>query len=72
LSHSLSHSIANLLDLPKNQEEFGNRHVMLVLKNYLEQGNSELYKPLTNAIADLSLIPSNCVILHEVGIAPVS
>ena len=65
-------AIANLLDLPKNQEQFGNRRVMMVLKHYLEQENSELYKPITNAIYNLSLVPSNCVILHDVGIASVS
>jgi hypothetical protein len=44
---------------------------MNALKNYLTQQNQQLYKPLTKAIYDLSLIPSNCVILHDVGISPV-
>ncbi|CAF4514738.1 unnamed protein product, partial [Rotaria sp. Silwood2] len=62
-------AIANLLDLPKNQEQFGNRRVMIALKNYLQEQDSELYKPLTKIIYDLSCVPSNCVILHDVGIA---
>ncbi len=71
MSKSFCNAIANLLDLPKNQEQFGNRHVILVLKNYLKQQNPELSKSLTKAIYDLSLIPSNCIILHDVGIASV-
>ncbi|CAF0944771.1 unnamed protein product [Rotaria sordida] len=62
-------AIANLLDLPKNQEQFGNRRVMIALKNYLQEQDSELYKSLTKIIYDLSRVPSNCVILHDVGIA---
>ena len=64
-------AIANLLNLSKNQEQFGNHRVMIALKNYLNQHDQELYKPLTKAIYDLSLNPSNCIILHEVGIASV-
>jgi len=44
---------------------------MIALKNSLKQQNQELYKPLTKAIYDLSLIPSNCVILHDIGISSV-
>ncbi|CAF4754623.1 unnamed protein product, partial [Rotaria sp. Silwood2] len=43
-------AIANLLDLPKNQEQFGNRRVMIALKNYLQEQDSELYKPLISII----------------------
>ncbi len=57
--------------MPKNQQQFGNRHVIITLKNYLNQQDQELYKPLTKAIYDLSLTPSNCVILHDVGISSV-
>jgi hypothetical protein len=71
LSKPFCDAIANLLDLPKNQELFGNRRVMIALKNYLKQQDFELNKPLTKAIYDLSLVPSNCVILHDVEIAPV-
>lgn len=71
MSKPFCDAIANLLDLPKNQEQFGNRRVMIALKNYLKQQDLELFKPITKAIYDLSLVPSNCVILHDVGIASV-
>ncbi|CAF4225497.1 unnamed protein product [Adineta steineri] len=41
----------------------------MALKNYFKQNDNELSKSLTKAIYDLSLIPSNCIILHDVGIA---
>ena len=44
---------------------------MLILKEYLNEQNPELSKSLTKAIYDLSLIRSNCIILHEIGIASV-
>ncbi|CAF1513769.1 unnamed protein product [Rotaria magnacalcarata] len=63
-------ALANLSDLPKNQEQLGNRRVVIALKHYLQEQDPELYKPLTKVIYDLSRVPSNCGILHEVGIAP--
>ncbi|CAF1304091.1 unnamed protein product [Adineta steineri] len=69
LSKSFCNVIATLLNLPKNQQQFGNRHVIMALKNYFKQNDNELSKSLTKAIYDLSLIPSNCIILHDVGIA---
>lgn len=72
LSKPFCDAVANLLDLPKNRKQFGNRRIIMALKNFLKQGNADLSKPLTKAIYDLSLIPSNCVILHDVGIGTVS
>ncbi|CAF1432411.1 unnamed protein product [Adineta steineri] len=69
LSKSFCNVIATLLNLPKNQQQFGNRHVIMALKNYFKQNDNALSKSLTKAIYDLSLIPSNCIILHDVGIA---
>lgn len=71
LKRAFSDTISNLLNLQKNREELGNRNVMIILKNYLKEQDQQLYKPLTKAIYDLSLIPSNCIILHEVGISSV-
>ncbi|UJR38383.1 hypothetical protein I4U23_031053 [Adineta vaga] len=69
LSKPFCDALANLLDLSRNQKQFGNRRVIAALKNYFKQQNIELSRPLTKTIYDLSLIPSNCVILHDVGIA---
>ncbi|CAF4434114.1 unnamed protein product, partial [Adineta steineri] len=62
LSKSFCNVIATLLNLPKNQQQFGNRHVIMALKNYFKQNDNALSKSLTKAIYDLSLIPSNCII----------
>ncbi|CAF1569804.1 unnamed protein product [Adineta ricciae] len=69
LSKPFCDALANLSDLPRNQKQFGSRRVILALKSYFKQQNSQLFRPLTKAIYDLSLIPSNCVLLHDVGIA---
>jgi hypothetical protein len=63
--------MANLLNLPKNQEQFGNRRIMIALKNYLNQQDQQLCKSLTKAIYDLSLVPSNCIMLHDIGLTSV-
>ncbi|CAF4251461.1 unnamed protein product [Rotaria socialis] len=63
-------ALANLSDLPKNQEQLGNRRIAIALKHYLQEQDPELNKPLTKVIYDLSRVPSNCGILHDVGIAP--
>ncbi len=71
MSQPFCDAIAALLNLPKNQEQFGNRRVIIALKNYLKQQDQELLRSLTKAIYDLSLIPSNCIILHDVGLSSV-
>lgn len=64
--------MANLLNLPSNQEQFGNRRVLNILKMYLNHSDEQLYPSLTKSFFDLSLNPSNCVLLHEIGIASVT
>lgn len=64
-------AISNLLNFSKNQEELGNRHVINALRNALKEQDRELYKSLTKSFYDLSFIPSNCIILHDLGISSV-
>lgn len=67
----LCDAIANLLELSKNQKQFGNRHMIIILKKFLQEQTPDFVKPLTKIIYNLSLTPSNCVVLHHVGIASV-
>ncbi len=71
MSKPFCDAMANLLNLPKNQEQFGNRRIMIALKNYLNQQDQQLCKSLTKAIYDLSLVPSNCIMLHDIGLTSV-
>lgn len=71
LAEAFCDALANLLDSPKNRERFGNRRVLIILKTYLQTNNQALQRSLTKAIDDLSQIPSNCVVLHDVGITSV-
>ena len=63
--------MANLLDLQTNQEQFDSERIMIVLRDYLQEENQELYQSITKIIYDLSCLPSNCLTLYDVGIAPV-